>query len=176
MALGGVPTGSAKSAEAAMATGTHSSKAGILGRIAAWMAGTPVIVHTMHGLPFNPAQSKPAFWATDHDAEKFSWIDANDAGNNVFSFVRYGPDDSGGRSAVACIANFSAIPHHGYRLGLPYAGRWEEVVNTDATSYGGSGVGNFGAVEANGTPWHGLESSAELSVPPLATVYLRFTG
>ena len=116
------------------------------------------------------------FWATDHDAEKFSWIDANDAGNNVFSFVRYGPDDSGGRSAVACIANFSAIPHHGYRLGLPYAGRWEEVVNTDATSYGGSGVGNFGAVEANGTPWHGLESSAELSVPPLATVYLRFTG
>jgi 1,4-alpha-glucan branching enzyme len=121
-------------------------------------------------------KDNPAFWATDHDAEKFSWIDANDAGNNVFSFVRYGPDDSGGRSAVACIANFSAIPHHGYRLGLPYAGRWEEVVNTDATSYGGSGVGNFGAVEANGTPWHGLESSAELSVPPLATVYLRFTG
>ena len=81
-----------------------------------------------------------------------------------------------GAPTIACIANFSAIPHYGYRLGLPYVGRWEEVVNTDAETYGGSGVGNFGAVDADGPEWHGMETSAELSVPPLATVYLRFTG
>jgi 1,4-alpha-glucan branching enzyme len=118
-------------------------------------------------------KDNPAFWRTDHAAEKFSWIDANDASNNIFSFLRYGDD---GAPTVACIANFSAIPHHGYRLGLPYAGRWEEVVNTDAGTYGGSGVGNLGAVEADGPEWHGLPASTELSVPPLATVYLRFTG
>jgi 1,4-alpha-glucan branching enzyme len=115
----------------------------------------------------------PALWRTDHSPERFTWIDANDAGNNVFSFIRYGDD---GEPTVACIANFSAIPHHGYRLGLPYAGQWVEAVNTDADVYGGSGVGNYGAVEADGPGWHGMETSTELSVPPLATVYLRHTG
>jgi len=115
----------------------------------------------------------PALWRTDHSPEKFTWIDANDAGNNIFSFIRYGDD---GEPTVACIANFSAIPHHGYRIGLPYSGQWTEAVNTDADVYGGSGVGNYGAVEADGPAWHGLETSAELSVPPLGTLYLRYTG
>ncbi|MEU4607133.1 1,4-alpha-glucan branching protein GlgB [Kribbella sp. NPDC023972] len=114
-----------------------------------------------------------ALWRTDHAPDRFTWIDANDAGNNVFSFVRYGDD---GEPAIACISNFSAIPHHGYRLGLPYGGQWQEAVNTDAAAYGGSGVGNFGSVEADGPSWHGMETSTELSVPPLATLYLRHTG
>ena len=66
-----------------------------------------------------------------------------------------------------------AVPHEGYRLGLPFAGRWDEVLNTDATAYVGSGVGNFGGVEAGGEGWHGQNSSATLQVPPLGTVWLR---
>ncbi len=117
-------------------------------------------------------RDEQALWATDHEPHKFSWIDANDAGNNTFSFVRFGDDAQGG-TALACVTNFSAVPHLGYRLGLPYEGRWEEVLNTDALEYSGSGVGNFGGVVADGPGWHGMASSAELSVPPLGTVWLR---
>ncbi len=85
-----------------------------------------------------------ALWSRDADPAGFQWIDANDASNNVFSFLRHGDDGS----ALACVANFAAIPHEGYRIGLPHAGRWDEVLNTDAEAYGGSGVGNLGGVEA----------------------------
>ena len=66
-----------------------------------------------------------------------------------------------------------AIPHEGYRLGLPHAGRWDEVLNTDAEAYVGSGVGNLGGVEAGADGWHGQPASATLRVPPLGTVWLR---
>jgi 1,4-alpha-glucan branching enzyme len=111
----------------------------------------------------------PALWARDHDPGGFEWIDANDAGGNTFSFLRW--DHHGG--ALVCIANFSSVPHHGYRIGLPFAGRWDEVLNTDADVYSGSGVGNFGAVEAGGESWHGRPASAVIDVPPLGTVWLR---
>jgi 1,4-alpha-glucan branching enzyme len=114
-----------------------------------------------------------ALWGNDHLPERFSWIDANDASNNTFSFVRYGEP---GEPTLACVVNFSAIPHHGYRLGLPFTGRWHEVLNTDAHVYGGSGVGNFGGLDADGPGWHGMASSAELSVPPLGAVWLRHDG
>jgi 1,4-alpha-glucan branching enzyme len=111
----------------------------------------------------------PALWTRDADPAGFQWIDANDASNNVFSFLRHGDDGS----VLACIANFSAIPHEGYQVGLPHAGRWDEVLNTDAEAYSGSGVGNLGAIEATTTPWHGHPASATLRVPPLGTVWLR---
>jgi 1,4-alpha-glucan branching enzyme len=114
----------------------------------------------------------PALWSRDVDPAGFSWIDANDAGGNVFSFLRTGTDES----VLACIANFSAIPHEDYRVGLPRAGRWEEVLNTDADAYAGSGVGNLGAVEAQEQGWHALPASATLRVPPLGTVWLRHDG
>ncbi len=63
---------------------------------------------------------------------------------------------------------------HFYRIGLPYAGRWREILNTDASDYGGSGTGNRGAVAAAPHPWHGFPASAEITVPPLATLYLEF--
>jgi 1,4-alpha-glucan branching enzyme len=72
------------------------------------------------------------------------------------------------------VANFSAVPYFGYRLGLPFAGRWDEVLNTDAAEYSGSGVGNFGGVTADGPGWHGMTSSTDLSVPPLATLWLKY--
>ncbi len=111
----------------------------------------------------------PALWTRDADPAGFKWIDANDAGNNVFSFLRHGTDGS----TLACIANFSALPHEGYRVGLPVAGRWAEVLNSDAEVYCGSGVGNLGGVEATTDEWHGRPASVTLRVPPLGTVWLR---
>jgi len=73
---------------------------------------------------------------------------------------------------VACIANFSAVPHLKYRVGLPRAGRWREILNTDAVVYGGSGVGNFGYIEAVPEPWHGRPASAIITLPPLGVLWL----
>jgi 1,4-alpha-glucan branching enzyme len=111
----------------------------------------------------------PALFTQDTDPAGFEWIDANDAGNNVFSFLRHGADGS----VLACVANFSAIAHEGYRVGLPADGDWQEVLNTDADLYMGSGVGNMGTVTASGEAWHGRPASATLRVPPLGTVWLR---
>jgi 1,4-alpha-glucan branching enzyme len=114
----------------------------------------------------------PALWSRDTDPAGFAWIDANDAANNVFSFLRWGADGS----VLACVANFAGVPHEGYRLGLPQSGRWVEAVNTDAEVYSGSGVGNLGAVTAGDQPWHGMPCSAVLRVPPLGTLWLRPAG
>jgi 1,4-alpha-glucan branching enzyme len=117
--------------------------------------------------------ASPALWATDSDPSAFSWIDANDAGRNVFSFVRRGPAGGGTDGDVVCVANFAALPHEGYRLGLPATGRWEEVVNTDAQAYTGSGVGNLGSLEAVAGEWSGQPAHASIVVPPLATMWFR---
>jgi len=119
-------------------------------------------------------QANPALWSKDLSPEGFRWVDANDAAGNVFSFLRFGTNGPG--DVLACVVNFSANPHLGYRVGLPSRGRWYEVVNTDAREYGGSGVGNLGGVDADGMPWHGLPASAQLSVPPLGAVWLRPAG
>jgi 1,4-alpha-glucan branching enzyme len=111
----------------------------------------------------------PELWSLDSDPAGFAWIDANDATGNVFSFLR----SAEGEPTLACIANFSPVPHERYRLGLPSRGRWEEVLNTDAHAYGGSGVGNLGEVEAGPEPWHGQPASAVLRLPPLGTLWLR---
>jgi len=116
-------------------------------------------------------RESPALWSQDSSPDGFSWIDANDAQGNVISFLRFGSQESG-VPVLACIANFSATPHLDYRIGLPLAGRWREVLNTDATGYGGSGVGNFGSVEAIPMPWHGRPASASIAVPPLGVIWL----
>jgi 1,4-alpha-glucan branching enzyme len=113
-------------------------------------------------------RATPALYSQDSSPDGFSWIDANDASGNVFSFLRYGSDGS----VLACIANFAGQPHEGYRVGLPFTGRWRELVNTDATQYGGSGVGNLGSVTAVARPWHGRPASATLRVPPSGVLWL----
>jgi len=112
-----------------------------------------------------------ALWSLDTEGSGFDWIDANDSANNVFSFARLPKDPSDG--PLVCVANFSAVPHHDYRLGLPQAGAWSEVLNTDAGVYAGSGVGNLGVVQAEDGPQHGLPASATVTLPPLATLWLR---
>src|SRR4029079_111338 len=99
----------------------------------------------------------PAIWSHDNEPESFEWIDANDAGRNVFSFIRLGVSSgsnrdegsTGGPRAVVCVSNFAAVPPSDFRLRLPEAGTWREIVNTDAATYSGSGVGNLGAVTAH---------------------------
>jgi 1,4-alpha-glucan branching enzyme len=116
-------------------------------------------------------RDSPALYAADTSTDGFSWIDGNDSANNVLCFLRHGgptaPD-----ATLACIANFSGVPHHDYRVGLPFAGRWRETLNTDAESYGGSGVGNMGAVVATETPWHGRPASALVQLPPGGVLWL----
>ena len=114
-------------------------------------------------------RSSPAAWQLDHDPSGFAWIDANDAGRNVFSFVRRSP----GEPDLVCVTNFAAVPHSDYRLGLPSEGEWDEVLNTDATTYTGSGVGNLGSITAVAGGWSSQPAHADVVLPPLATVWFR---
>ncbi|HEX9843964.1 MAG TPA: 1,4-alpha-glucan branching protein GlgB [bacterium] len=115
-------------------------------------------------------RDEPALYAAESDPASFRWIDAQDAESNVISFRRIVPGQ--GRELV-CVCNLSPVPRQGYRVGLPRAGRWDEVLNTDAARFGGSGLGNLGAIKAVDVPWHGLPCSAEVTLPPLATVWFR---
>ncbi len=111
----------------------------------------------------------PAMWQLDHEHRGFVWIDGGNADGNLLTFLRY--DEKGQPVAVAI--NFAGHPHHDFKLGLPIAGKWNEILNTDATEFGGSGVGNFGQVEANGEGTHGQPHSATISIPPLGAVWFK---
>ncbi len=112
----------------------------------------------------------PALHARDCEPDGFRWINADDAENSVYSWLRFAPD----APPVAVASNFTPVPRPGYRIGLPHAGTWREVLNTDATHYGGSGVGNASQVQAEPVPAHGFPASAEIVAPPLATVYFEW--
>jgi 1,4-alpha-glucan branching enzyme len=114
-------------------------------------------------------REEPALWERDFTHDGFRWIDLHDVDSNVLSFLRLSAD--GGRT-LACVANFSAIPRHGYRVGLPRGGEWREILNTDAAELGGTGLGNAGAVWAEDQPWQGLGHSATLTLPPLGVLWL----
>jgi 1,4-alpha-glucan branching enzyme len=111
----------------------------------------------------------PALWELDESPNGFQWIDAGNADQNILSFIRR---DANGHPGIACIANFSPVVRYDFRVGLPLPGLWTEVVNTDSEHYGGSGVGNLGAVEAEPEPWHSFSNSARLTLPPLGVVWL----
>jgi 1,4-alpha-glucan branching enzyme len=112
---------------------------------------------------------EPALWELDSVPEGFAWLELNDAAANVIAFARFSADNE---RALVCVCNFSPVVRPAYRVGLPKPGRWREVLNTDAGSYGGSGVGNGGSVVADETTWHGQHWSAELQLPPLGVVWL----
>lgn len=111
----------------------------------------------------------PALWELDHDRAGFNWIDGDNADQNLVSFVRF---DSSGSPLVA-VVNFSGAPIHDFVLGLPVSGAWEELLNTDAAAYGGSGVGNMGHVMADGPAANSQPHSAGVSIPPLGGIWLR---
>jgi 1,4-alpha-glucan branching enzyme len=112
-------------------------------------------------------KDSPALWTHDSTADGFEWIEGGDAPHSTLGFLRKDGDDR-----VAVFVNFSGVPVE-RRFGLPTAGEWHEVLNTDAAEYGGSGVGNLGVVTAEDTPWAGRPASAHLVVPPLGAVWLK---
>jgi 1,4-alpha-glucan branching enzyme len=115
-------------------------------------------------------RDEPALWEVDFSHEGFRWLEPNDATSNVFAFMRLSQD---GERSLVCVANLSPIPREGYRVGLPSAGEWQELLNTDSTYYGGGGIGNMGKVAAEERGWHDQPFSAELTLPPLSVVWLR---
>lgn len=114
---------------------------------------------------------EPALHASDCDGGGFHWIVGDDAANSVFAYVRGLQDE---RAPIIAVCNFTPVPRHGYRIGAPRIGRWREVLNTDSHYYGGSGIGNAGELEASRQPSHGQPFSLTLTLPPLATVWLRY--
>ena len=111
----------------------------------------------------------PALHLGDCDPAGFRWVVVEDASSSVFAYLRLGQ----GTPPVLVVCNFTPVPQHDYRVGVPVAGKWTEVLNSDAALYGGSGVGNYGGVVADGEPSHGLPVSLILTLPPLATLILR---
>ena len=114
--------------------------------------------------------SLPALHRHDCDPRGFEWIDCQDSAHSVLAWLRVG-ESPGDR--VLAVGNFTPLPRHAYRIGVPSGGRWEEVLNSDAGCYGGSGLGNAGGVEAEPVPWHGRPFSVSLTLPPLAALLLR---
>lgn len=111
------------------------------------------------------------FWQLDQSPEGFEWIDCSDRDAGVVSFIRRSADAD--RPAVIA-ANFTPVTRCGYRIGLPLPGFWREVLNSDASVYGGSGCGNMGGVTAEDMPFHGKDFSAEITLPPLScTVFVK---
>jgi 1,4-alpha-glucan branching enzyme len=113
-------------------------------------------------------RERPELWQQDSVPEGFAWIDANDVDHNVFSFIRWSKTGE----PLVCLCNFSPVVGEDYRVGLPRAGRWVEVLNTDDAAYGGSDVPDMGVVEAEELDWAGQPASARVTMPPLATLWL----
>ena len=115
-------------------------------------------------------RTEPALHELDLEPSGFQWIDANDSSQSVLSYVRRGRSN---RDVVVVVLNMTPVPRHGYRVGVPFGGFWEELLNTDSTAYEGSGIGNLGGRDASPTPSHGREHSLELTLPPLGAVFMR---
>jgi 1,4-alpha-glucan branching enzyme len=114
-------------------------------------------------------KSEPAMWQQDDAYDGFEWIDFHDADNSVVSFVRKSRESE----MMVFIVNATPVVRHNYRLGVPRAGFYREVVNTDAETYGGSNVGNLGGVQSESVNWMGREQSILIQLPPLATVAFK---
>lgn len=105
-----------------------------------------------------------ALWQADYDPAGFFWVDCTDHENSVISFIRQKPD---GTAPVLTILNLTPLPRPGYRVGVPRGGFWREILNSDATRYGGSGVGNAEGVTAEAYQVHSQPFSAPFQLPPL---------
>ena len=115
-------------------------------------------------------RGKRALHARDFTPDGFRWVVVDDRAQSVLAWLRMDPD---GGAPVLVAFNFTPVPRRGYRVGAPAAGRWREILNTDAEAYGGSGLGNMGRATAAADPAHGLPASLELTLPPLAAIALQ---
>ena len=114
---------------------------------------------------------EPALHRLDCHHEGFEWIDCQDTEESTLSMIRH----SGGErlETIVVVFNFTPVPRTDYRVGVPAGGYWRELLNTDAESFGGSGHGNFGGVQADLIPWHGRPASLNLTLPPLGALFFK---
>ncbi|MBZ0296020.1 MAG: 1,4-alpha-glucan branching protein GlgB [Anaerolineae bacterium] len=130
-------------------------------------SGLQILVRDMNALYIQ----QPALYEHDFDPQGFQWIEPNDAEQSVFSYIRFA-DDRDDFLVIAC--NFTPIPRHNYRIGVPKEGHYVELINSDADVYGGSNVGNGGNLDTDAVFWHDFPQSLSLTVPPLGIVILKF--
>jgi 1,4-alpha-glucan branching enzyme len=117
-------------------------------------------------------KGEPALYKRDFDPEGFEWIDCNDSQSSALSLIRKGSSED----MVVVVCNFTPVPRLNYRVGVPRLGYWKEILNSDSKDYGGSGHGNLGGVEASPISFHGRPNSLNLTLPPLAAIFLRHEG
>ena len=117
--------------------------------------------------------AEPALYEVDFEHAGFEWVDAADTQASVLSFLRKSRD---GSRVVLVVCNFTPVPRESYTIGVPRAGYWREILNSDASIYGGSGMGNYGGVESRNVPAHGRPHSVTLTLPPLGALILRHEG
>jgi 1,4-alpha-glucan branching enzyme len=118
-------------------------------------------------------KSEPALYELDFALEGFEWIDFHDWESSIISFIRKGKHTG---NVILVVCNLTPIPRHNYRVGVPRGGYWREVLNSDARTYGGSGQGNMGGVEATPIPSHGRYYSLSLTLPPLGVLFFKSEG
>ena len=114
-------------------------------------------------------RSEPALHELDCEPAGFEWIDCGDAESSVVSLMRKGKSTA---TLVLAVCNFTPVPRKNYRIGAPHGGFWCEALNSDATEYGGSGMGNRGGMDADPWPQHGRPFSLALTLPPLSVLFL----
>jgi 1,4-alpha-glucan branching enzyme len=125
--------------------------------------GVHSLIRDLNGL----YKTMPALHRHDFEQQGFEWIDCHDADNSVLSMVRRGEHQS-----LVCLFNFTPVPRQGYRVGLPEAGTYREILNTDAALYGGGNIGNGGVVVSEDEAWNERPQSALVNLPPLGAVFL----
>jgi 1,4-alpha-glucan branching enzyme len=114
-------------------------------------------------------RAEPALHELDCDPQGFEWIDFNDSEQSVISLIRKGKSTD----VVLVVCNFTPVPRYNYRVGVPDSGFWQELLNSDAVDYSGTGLGNVGGVEAEVIPDHGQPYSLNLTLPPLAIAFFK---
>ena len=118
-------------------------------------------------------RSEPALFELDVSPQGFEWVDCQDSESSVLSLIRKGVSS---HDQMLIVLNFTAVPRYDYRVGVPKAGLWEEILNCDSTYYGGSGQGNQGGALATDASHHGRPYSLKLTLPPLSAVFLKSAG
>ena len=157
---------------------------GEIGQWSEWAHDGSVEWHLLSHEPHNTLQrwvsdlnrfyrAEPALHERDIDSSGFEWIDCNDAESSVISLLRKGAST---HDLILVVCNFTPVPRHNYRVGVPRGGFWQEVLNSDATLYGGSGWGNLGGVEAVPVPLHGRGHSLTLTLPALTALFFKSGG
>src|SRR6185437_4025968 len=141
------------------------------GELEWWVAGMPLHAGVRRWVADlnRLLRSEPALHELDFSADGFEWVESQDAGNSVVAFLRKPRRGE----ALLVVCNLTPVPREGYRVGVPVAGYWRELLNSDASGYGGSGAGNLGGVASQNVSAQGREHSLALMLPALSTLVFK---